>query len=809
MRRPGAEPLPAHHLGRGVRAAWPASCGPCPTPTRRCSTPRAAPATRRRSCTSCSCGSSAPTTCPTARTCATSRAAWPCARRWAWARGRSSWTTSTQADAIFILGQNPGTNHPRMLTTLQQAARRGCRIVSINPLAEAALSRFRHPQNPLEMLGRGTPIACLHLPVRIGGDIALLKGIARRCWSRKARQPGTVRRPRRSSTAHTEGFAAFADRPGRRALDGAGRGERHRPGAHASRPPRSPPRSRRLIACWAMGLTQHRHAVANIQEVVNLLLLGGHLGRPGAGACPVRGHSNVQGDRTMGIFEHVDGPFLDRLEAALRLPAAAPARAWTRWRPSPRSRPGARACSSPWAATSCRPPPTPSAPPPRLTRCRLTAHVSTKLNRSPPGHRPAGADPALPGPQRARPAGRRRAVRHRRGLDEPGAPVAGALLDPASPQLRSEPAIVAGLAAGRAGPRAAASPGTALAADYDRIRDHIAAVIPGFEDFNAPRARRTRRLRAAQRRPRAPLPHRQRPRPLHRAPHAPAPRWQPGELVMMTIRSHDQFNTTIYGLDDRYRGIHGGRRVVLVHRRRHRRARASSPGEVVDLDSHFQGEIRRARRFVVVAYAIPRGCAATYFPEANALVPLDVAGRQEPHPDLEVGGDHLADGPPIEAAHLQDEPRQPFDLLVGQLALEAGHLGPLAVQHARAPRTRWSGGRSPCCRAGAGWGRAPPPGRRCRGRRRSSCPRTAPCPARPAPAARPPPRSGCRRTPPAPPARRRCPRPASSAPAAASWPRRRSAARRDPSGTTAARPASCSRGSRAPRPRPRRAGCGR
>ena len=223
---------------------------------------------------------------------------------------------------------------------------------------------FRHPQNPLEMLGRGTPIACLHLPVRIGGDVALLKGIAKAMLE----LDGSVQRRGRWSTGRSSSSTPRASpswpttwppSPGRcwkrRAASTEPRMEQAAEIAATSR---------RMIACWAMGLTQHRHAVANIQEVVNLLLLGGHFGRPGAGACPVRGHSNVQGDRTMGIFEHVDGPFLDRLEAALRLPGARAGRAWTRWRPSPRWRPGARACSSPWAATSCRPPPTPNAPPP-------------------------------------------------------------------------------------------------------------------------------------------------------------------------------------------------------------------------------------------------------------------------------------------------------------------------------------------------------------------------------------------------------------------------------------------------------------
>ena len=215
------------------------------------------------------------------------------------------------ADAMFVIGQNPGTNHPRMLTTLQAAARRGCRIVSINPLPEAALVRFRHPQSPMDMLGPGTRIAALHLPVRIGGDIALLKAICKELLEEEARHPGSVL-DRSFIDQHTDGFEAFAAdiaaEPWDELLEESGVSRALvQEAAGVARA------ARRIIACWAMGLTQHRHAVANIQGVVNLLLLGGNIGRPGAGVCPVRGHSNVQGDRTMGIFEHVDDLFLDRL----------------------------------------------------------------------------------------------------------------------------------------------------------------------------------------------------------------------------------------------------------------------------------------------------------------------------------------------------------------------------------------------------------------------------------------------------------------------------------------------------------------
>jgi molybdopterin-dependent oxidoreductase alpha subunit len=526
-----------------------------------------------------------------------------------------------QADTIFILGQNPGTNHPRMLTTLQQAARRGCRIVSINPLSEVALSRFKHPQSPLDMLGPGTPIATLHLPVRIGGDIALLKGIAKALLEpRAAPVPGL---DRDFVDQHTEGFAALAahlaQEPWPLLEEESGIPEaliRQAADIAAS--------ARRMIACWAMGLTQHRHAVAGIQQVVNLLLLGGHVGRPGAGACPVRGHSNVQGDRTMGIFEHVDDPFLDRLQRRFGF--------------SPPRRPGLDTVAAIAAMAEGRArvffalggnflaaTPDTDRTAVALARCRLTAHVSTKLNRS---HLVTGQQalilPCLGRSERDRQAGGEQFVTVEDSMSQVHR--SQGVLEPAGPELRSEPAIVAGLAqavlgAGGGGPDAGPD-WSALGGDYDLVRAHIAAVVPGFQDFNArvrsgggqgftlPNAARERRFLTPSGRARFTV--------------CPTPRTTlaPGELVMMTIRSHDQFNTTIYGLDDRYRGIQGGRRVVLLNRE-DLTALGLPPGQIVDLESRFQGQVRIARRFVVVPYDIPRRCAATYFPEANALVPLD------------------------------------------------------------------------------------------------------------------------------------------------------------------------------------------
>jgi molybdopterin-dependent oxidoreductase alpha subunit len=518
-----------------------------------------------------------------------------------------------RADAIFVIGQNPGTNHPRMLTTLQAAARRGCKIVSINPLPEAALSRFQHPQHPLEMLGSGTPITSLHLPVRVNGDVALLQGIMKEMLEEERRRPGRVF-DHEFIAAHTDGFGALIE-----TLEAA----RWEDLVEESGVERAQLRAaaeiawtaKRTIACWAMGLTQHRNAVANIQEVVNLLLLRGNVGRPGAGLCPVRGHSNVQGDRTMGIWERMDDAFLDRLGrrfrfqpprhhgldtvGAIEAMRAGKVKLFV-------SLGGNFQAATPDTERTAE----------GLRRCLLTVQVSTTLNRA---HLVTGKQalilPCLGRSERdVRGTGAQLVtVEDSMGLVH----VSRGPLAPVSKHLRSEAAIVAGLA--RACLPDSTVPWDALVEDYDRIREHIAAVIPGFEDFNArvrrsggfalPNAARERRFATPTGKARFTV----HARPRHRL--------APGQLLMMTIRSHDQFNTTVYGLDDRYRGVSGGRRVVFLNEE-DMRALGLEAGQIVDLHSHHEGETRTARRFQVVPFAIPRRCAATYFPEANPLVPL-------------------------------------------------------------------------------------------------------------------------------------------------------------------------------------------
>jgi molybdopterin-dependent oxidoreductase alpha subunit len=542
-----------------------------------------------------------------------------------------------QADAVFIIGQNPGTNHPRMLTSLQRAklpraGGPGAKIVSINPLPEVGNFRFKNPQDlkslsraPAMVLGMGAALSDLWLPVRINGDVAVLKGIMKEMLAAEDARPGAVF-DHEFIRGHTAGFAEFI--AGLRAADwdeilassGVTR-EQIRAAAQIAIG------AKRIICCWAMGLTQHRNAVATIQEVVNFLLLGGNIGRSGAGPCPVRGHSNVQGDRTMGIWEKMGDDFLDRLGSEFAfapprehgLDTVATIKAMQEGKVRVFLAMGGNFLSAtPDTEFTAR----------ALQRCRLTAHVATKLNRS---HLITGEIafilPCL---------GRSEIDRQAAGVQFVTVEDSMGIINPsrghfapASAHLRSEPAIIAGLARATLGARSHVD-WSGLAGDYRRIRDHIAQVVPGFEDFNARIERDIFHL------PNAARDSRTFNNGIGRAKFTvhPIPRneLEPGRFIMMTIRSHDQFNTHIYGLDDRYRGIFNGRRVIFMNADDVREA-GLQQGQFVDLTSHFgDGERRVARRFMLAPYEIPRGCTATYFPETNVLVPIDSVAERSNTP---------------------------------------------------------------------------------------------------------------------------------------------------------------------------------
>jgi molybdopterin-dependent oxidoreductase alpha subunit len=521
-----------------------------------------------------------------------------------------------EAEAIFVIGQNPGTNHPRMLSTLQAAKRRGCRIVHINPLPEAGMSRFKHPQEVFDTLvGRGTQLADLFLQVRINGDVALLQGISKEVLEEDGRRGGGVL-DGDFIAAHTNGFAEFAaslDKVGWDEItEGCGieRGQiREAADVFIN--------SERTIFCWAMGLTQHRNAVANIQEIVNLLLLRGQIGKRGAGVCPVRGHSNVQGDRTMGIWERPTPAFLDALarEFDFEPPRA---HGFDTVEAIKAMHAGAAKVFFAMGGNFLSATPDTEYTAEALRRLCLTVQVSTKLNRA---HLITG-EQALILPCLGRTEIDRQATGEQFVSAENSMGVVQSSrgnLQPASAELLSETMIVARLAEATLGGRGGGVNWMELAADYDLIRERISRVVVGFENYNErvrlpggfylPNLAREREWKTASGK-------------AQFTTHG-LPRHQlaPGQFLMMTIRSHDQFNTTIYGLDDRYRGIRNERRVVMLNPEDMSEAGLAS-GAVVDLISHFEGEERIARRFIVVPYSIPRRSAATYFPETNVLVPI-------------------------------------------------------------------------------------------------------------------------------------------------------------------------------------------
>jgi molybdopterin-dependent oxidoreductase alpha subunit len=572
------------------------------------------------------------------------------------------------ADLIVVMGQNPGTNHPRMLSALEKCKENGGRIIAVNPLPEAGLLHFVNPQSPGKMLRGGTPLADLFLQVRINGDVALLQALMLDLLERERAAPGTVFDLDfiRDKTTGFETLIAHLEQQNFEKLAEASGVEapliREAARMIAERP--------NMIVCWAMGLTQHKNAVDNVREIVNLLLLRGSIGKPGAGACPVRGHSNVQGDRTMGIWEAPKPEFLDQLG---RVFGFEPPRAhgYDTVHAIQAMREGKVGVFFALGGNFLSATPDTDFTAAALRRCGLTVHVSTKLNRS---HLVTGRQalilPCLGRTEIDRQASGAQfvSVENSMGVVHSSQGV----LSPCAPKLKSEVAIVTGLAkalgvkgrgrkvegggwkvegGGRkveGGGRKVEGGGwkvegggsaayealsnidwAVLAGDYDRIRDLIEQCIPGFEHYND-RVRQPGGFYL----PNGP-----------REQHFPTAdgkahftvnevsdiQLNAGEYLMMTIRSHDQFNTTIYGLDDRYRGIYHERRVVLMHEKDLADA-GLKPFDTVDLISEYKGVRREARRFIAVPFDIPRHCVATYFPEANTLVPVDEFARKSNTP---------------------------------------------------------------------------------------------------------------------------------------------------------------------------------
>jgi molybdopterin-dependent oxidoreductase alpha subunit len=529
-----------------------------------------------------------------------------------------------QAEVIMIIGQNPGTNHPRMLTALQKAKASGAVIISINPLPETGLMGFNDPQTIKGILKMDSTLTDLFLPVTLNGDMPLLQAIEKLLLEEEKRSPGDVL-DNEFIKNRTEGFETFRAHLQQQDLT---RLVRHSgiDLADVLQAVSILKDKKKIIACWAMGLTQHRNAVDTIKEIVNLLLMKGSIGKPGAGTCPVRGHSNVQGDRTMGIYENPSIKFLDTLQANFNF--------------IPPSTPGYDVVNSIKAMhegkakvffamggnfLSATPDTNYTAE--ALRKCSLTVHVSTKLNRS---HLVHGEEaiilPCLARSDNDMLNGEAQFVSCENSMSVVQS--SKGILKPISTKLLSEPSIVCLLA------KATLSNKSKISWDrylqhYDHIRDDIERTIPGFEEYN----KRVREPGGFY------LPN------CNREGNFDTPSqmaqfniatFEPvilakGELMMMTIRSHDQFNTTIYGLDDRYRGIYNERRVIMMNQQ-DMNERELKQGDIVDLYNHDAGVERIAHGFIVVPYPIPRKCAATYFPETNVLVPISTVADKSNTP---------------------------------------------------------------------------------------------------------------------------------------------------------------------------------
>lgn len=525
------------------------------------------------------------------------------------------------ADLILVIGQNPGTNHPRMLTALEHAKKRGGTVIAINPLIEAGLLRFKDPQSVSGVVGHGTAISDEYLQIRIGGDQALFQGLGKLLLEREAAAPGTVV-DHDFIERHCAYFDKYADLMAQVSLDDVVEAsgltiEQIEQTAEALA------NSQRTVICWAMGLTQHRHGVATIRDATNLLLMRGMIGKPGAGVCPVRGHSNVQGDRTMGIWEKMPDRFLDALDAHFSIT-------------SPREhghdtvdtiramRDGQVRFFLGLGGNFARATPDTEVTEAALRSCEMTVHVSTKLNRSHVTHgRTALILPTLGRTDRDIQNGTKQMVSVEDSMSM--VHLSRGRLDPVSEHLRSEVAIVCEVA------EAVLGSGHPvrwdwLRGDYDRVRDAIAAVVPGCTDYNT-RVREKNGFEL----PHPPRDNREFPTSTGRAnfsaqpfDYEPVP---PGRVILQTLRSHDQFNTTIYGLDDRYRGIKNARRVVMMNPKDIEMF-GLLDGDRVDVISEWTSpegvvEERRVTDFAVVAYDTPVGNAAAYYPETNPLIPLD------------------------------------------------------------------------------------------------------------------------------------------------------------------------------------------
>ncbi|RRA97566.1 FdhF/YdeP family oxidoreductase [Larkinella rosea] len=521
-----------------------------------------------------------------------------------------------KADVIMIMGQNPGTNAPRMLTPLEQAKRNGATIIAVNPLVETGLLAFQFPQSVRDMVLGGQKLTDLYLQIRINSDLAFLKAICKLLLDEEKKTPGAVI-DKSFIERYTVGYEDFITSLEQYELSDLV-GQTGLSLEEVQQTVDLLKHTRKIIICWAMGLTQHRNAVQTINEVINVLLMKGSIGIEGGGAAPIRGHSNVQGDRTMGIWERPKPEFLDKLKTVFGFE---PPRehGFSVVEAVQSMHKGEAKFFFGMGGNFLMAVSDTNYTAEALQRCKLTVQVSTKLNRSHLIHGETALilpclgrsdrDSQAAGDQFVTTEATTGVVQQSRGT-----------LEPVSKHLKSEPAIVAELAKAVFHSRHNNVDWDKLISNYDHIRDLIEKVVPGFDHYNErvqkpggfylPNGPRKRKFETKDGK-------------AHFSINVPEKlELQPDELLLMTIRSHDQFNTTVYGRDDRYRGIHNERRVVFMHADdiAHR---GLKPQQVVNLQSRYDGKIRTAERFVIVPYNIPRGCAAAYFPETNVLIPID------------------------------------------------------------------------------------------------------------------------------------------------------------------------------------------
>ncbi|MBC3759939.1 FdhF/YdeP family oxidoreductase [Hyunsoonleella sp. SJ7] len=519
-----------------------------------------------------------------------------------------------KAEIVIVVGQNPGTNHPRMLSALEKTKKNGGKIVAINPLPEAGLMKFTDPQNPVKMLTGGTKLSDVFVPITINGDVAFFKALLLKLLEREEEKGGVFDKAFiKEYTNGYEGFIAdlktynFED-----CLEASGVSKETFDEVFDLVLNR-----KKIIICWAMGLTQHENAVDNIRELVNLLLLKGSIGKEGAGTCPVRGHSNVQGDRTVGIWESAPQAFLDKIEAKYGFKPSTKhgysvidaIKAMYEKKAKLFFGLGGNFISAvPDTAYSAQ----------ALANCNLTVHVSTKLNRS---HLVTGKEALiLPCLGRAEKDFQKTGVQTQSVENSMGVVSSTkGVLEPCSDALMSEVAVVCGIAHATLKKRSKVD-WLRYQEDYDLVRNDIEEVVDGFKDYNErlqepggfylPNGARNRKFKTKTGKANFTI--------------NKLPSWKlkEAELIMMTIRSHDQFNTTIYGMDDRYRGVFNERRIIFMNRE-DMKLRSLKEYDVVNLKSEYNGVIREANNFKVVGYSIPKNCCATYFPETNVLVPLD------------------------------------------------------------------------------------------------------------------------------------------------------------------------------------------